>query len=259
MKLDTRHLNETPYHGGRRARTVGGVVHNTFGVLEGDLAVGRGKAGRRVSFHDLIAKDGTVYRLLSYSLTAWHAGVSYWRGLWGLNRYTVGWELSYLGDEKPTKEQLEALSDRVRAFRAQYGADTWIAGHRDVAWPRGRKPDPVNFEDEWLENLHLYSDWKGAGSYWIVISGYGKRVLSRLYRLARSVQTRTAKLVVVWTPELIRDRPTGRRWHGAPLFDRWIGPFEDHHSAARSLAVARWAWDHAHTSVPQARTRIVRR
>jgi N-acetylmuramoyl-L-alanine amidase len=47
----------------------------------------------RVSAHYLVEEDGGVWRLVDERRRAWHAGVSHWRGMSGLNSRSIGIEL----------------------------------------------------------------------------------------------------------------------------------------------------------------------
>ncbi len=46
-----------------------------------------------VSAHYLVAEDGTIFALVPEERRAWHAGVSYWRGMTGLNARSIGIEV----------------------------------------------------------------------------------------------------------------------------------------------------------------------
>ena len=47
----------------------------------------------RASAHLLIGQDGAVYQFAPFNVICWHAGVSSWNGLSGLNKYAIGIEL----------------------------------------------------------------------------------------------------------------------------------------------------------------------
>ncbi|MDT7933611.1 MAG: N-acetylmuramoyl-L-alanine amidase [Sphingomonadaceae bacterium] len=52
---------------------------------------------RSSSAHVVIDRDGSVIQCVPFDRQAWHAGVSAWRGLTGLNRYSWGIELANWG------------------------------------------------------------------------------------------------------------------------------------------------------------------
>ncbi|MDD5301488.1 MAG: N-acetylmuramoyl-L-alanine amidase [Elusimicrobia bacterium] len=99
----------------------------------------------KASAHWLISKTGVIFHLVHESLRAWHAGVSIWRGVEDVNRFSVGIELVNLNDgEDPyPDDQIAALLSLLRPMQLDYrigAAD--IIGHADVALPVGRKTDP---------------------------------------------------------------------------------------------------------------------
>jgi N-acetylmuramoyl-L-alanine amidase len=47
----------------------------------------------RVSAHLLIDRDGSIIQFAPFNIVTWHAGVSKWNGLNGLNQYAIGIEL----------------------------------------------------------------------------------------------------------------------------------------------------------------------
>ena len=51
----------------------------------------------RASAHVLIGRNGEVYQIVNFDEIAWHAGVSNWNGLSGLNKYSIGIELVNAG------------------------------------------------------------------------------------------------------------------------------------------------------------------
>lgn len=98
----------------------------------------------RVSAHYVLALDGTVYRLVPEDRTAWHAGVSWWRGREGLNATSIGIEIVNLhGDRNDYPAvQIAALIELCRAIVARHPgiAPRNVVGHSDIA-PQ-RKIDP---------------------------------------------------------------------------------------------------------------------
>src|SRR5207249_3526944 len=76
------------------------IVHSTESSLPSALrTLSRGKVryGRYITrgghAHYLIAKDGTIYRILDPKYWANHAGVSMWNGLQDISDYSIGIEL----------------------------------------------------------------------------------------------------------------------------------------------------------------------
>lgn len=93
----------------------------------------------QVSAHLHISRDGVVTQLVPFNQKAWHAGVSKWDGLTGLNSYSIGIELQNTGTQEYTKVQLEKAVEVCKAIISQYPIQD-IIGHSDIA--PGRKPDP---------------------------------------------------------------------------------------------------------------------
>ncbi|MBV8783893.1 MAG: 1,6-anhydro-N-acetylmuramyl-L-alanine amidase AmpD [Gammaproteobacteria bacterium] len=99
-------------------------------------------AGRRVSAHVLVRRDGTLTQYVPFHERAWHAGTSSWRGREGCNDFSIGIELEGTDDSAYEEAQYLALIRLVRALHAAYPSlrSEHIAGHSDVA--PGRKTDP---------------------------------------------------------------------------------------------------------------------
>lgn len=68
--------------------TAGGSVASTLDALNGD---------EKKSYHVIIDRDGTVYQVAPFNVTAAHAGVSNWKGLAGLNGHSIGVSLANYG------------------------------------------------------------------------------------------------------------------------------------------------------------------
>ena len=104
----------------------------------------------KVSSHYLISKIGEIYLLVPEDKRAWHAGVSYWRGLNDVNAYSIGIELENPGHEfgyqNFTLSQMNALTELSQEILSRYSIPARnIVGHSDVA-PR-RKQDPGELFD----------------------------------------------------------------------------------------------------------------
>ncbi len=100
-----------------------------------------------VSAHYLIDEDGTVYQLVDEGKRAWHAGISYWRGLRDINSHSIGIELANPGQTyglKPYPEaQIKSLIALSKEIIARYSiAPENIVGHSDIAPDRKSDPGP---------------------------------------------------------------------------------------------------------------------
>ncbi len=99
----------------------------------------------KVSAHYLISRDGEVTRLVPEERRAWHAGLSYWRGIRDVNSASIGIELDHPGHKfgyGPFPDaQFEALVPLLARMVATYGIPPAnVVGHSDVA--PARKIDP---------------------------------------------------------------------------------------------------------------------
>lgn len=101
-----------------------------------------------VSAHYLISKYGVVTQLVPEAKRAWHAGVSYWRGIKDVNSASIGIELDHPGhaaeDREFSEAQFQALVPLLARIVKQYDIPRAnVVGHSDVA-PM-RKIDPGEF------------------------------------------------------------------------------------------------------------------
>jgi N-acetylmuramoyl-L-alanine amidase len=135
------------------------VLHYT-GMVDAASALDRlTDPASKVSSHYLIAEDGQIYRLVSETKRAWHAGRAHWRGIDDVNSASIGIELVNPGHEngyRPFSEaQMEALIPLMAKIVGRYSITRGnIVGHSDVA--PARKDDPGElFDWERLARLRL--------------------------------------------------------------------------------------------------------
>lgn len=135
------------------------------------------KPEAKASAHIVIARDGSVVQMVPLDRVAWHAGVSRWGELNGLNAWSIGIELvnagklkrhgdrwvSWAGTTIPnsevqiarhsldseatgwhayTEKQIEVCFEVARALHAQFSFQD-LLGHDDVAPERKRDPGPA--------------------------------------------------------------------------------------------------------------------
>ncbi len=101
--------------------------------------------GAGVSAHYLISEEGVVTQLVSEEKRAWHAGISFWRGIKDVNSASIGIELDHPGHAGGYREftdaQFEALVPLVARIVKDHDIPRAnVVGHSDVA-PM-RKIDP---------------------------------------------------------------------------------------------------------------------
>ena len=99
----------------------------------------------KVSAHYLISATGEVTRLVPEAKRAWHAGVSYWRGIRDVNSASIGIELDHPGHKYGYADfpdaQFEALVPLLaRMVKTHSIPRANVVGHSDVA--PARKIDP---------------------------------------------------------------------------------------------------------------------
>jgi len=109
----------------------------------------------QVSYHVLIGRDGTCYRIVPDTRRAWHAGKAAWNGVSDVNGVSLGVAVSNRQDGKEliTPAQFTALRQVIADWKAKWQIEA-VVTHKMCARPVGRKHDPEaapNFKvDEWL-------------------------------------------------------------------------------------------------------------
>ena len=165
----------TPNHGGElKARYL--VFHYTAGrSAESSIeSMCTRKPQGNASAHLVLSRDGRIVQLVPFNIVAWHAGVSQWNGLVGLNQASIGIEMdnagamsrvgekfvAWFGKEYAASEvmlaehkhgggvrpwhayteiQIERALELAEVLVNHYGLED-VLGHEDIA--RGRKQDP---------------------------------------------------------------------------------------------------------------------
>ncbi len=167
----------------RQTPNVGGVLRPRFVVMH--YTAGRNlessveslcckKPQGNASAHLVLGRDGAIVQLAPFNTVTWHAGVSQWAGLDGLNHHAIGIEMdnagqlhsegdqfvSWFGKTYPaaevllaehrfgggvkpwhtyTEAQITRALELCELLVAHYGLED-VLGHEDIA--RGRKSDP---------------------------------------------------------------------------------------------------------------------
>jgi N-acetylmuramoyl-L-alanine amidase len=150
------------------------VYHYTAGRSAESSADSLCRPDARASAHLVLGRDGRIIQLAPFNIVTWHAGVSHWAGVTGLNRHSIGIEMdnagllkrvgdgfvawfgkAYPADEvmlaehrhggavQPwhtyTERQIERAIELAELLCSSYGLGE-VLGHEDIA--RGRKVDP---------------------------------------------------------------------------------------------------------------------
>lgn len=150
--VDTRHAAP-----GARPRVKSIVIHYTAETFSTSLAT---LTDKEVSVHYLIPARppqhrGTplIWQLVPEKQLAWHAGVSYWRGVTRLNDTSVGIELVNPGYRNTPQGrrfypyppgQIAALLPLLQDLTRRYAIKPQnIVGHSDIAPQRKQDPGPL--------------------------------------------------------------------------------------------------------------------
>jgi N-acetylmuramoyl-L-alanine amidase len=103
----------------------------------------------KVSAHFVVDKDGTIIQMVPLTKRAWHAGVSSFDGVYGVNDYSIGIEMTNMNNGKdPYPEaQYLAVARLIHNIRRHYNIpNNRIVSHAEIALPAGRKVDPKGFD-----------------------------------------------------------------------------------------------------------------
>lgn len=135
----------SPNHDERTLPVTMVVIHYTEMQSAAEALARLSDPDAGVSAHYLISREGEVTLLVPEDRRAWHAGLSYWRGIRDVNSASIGIELDHPGHKfgyGPFPDaQFEALVPLLARMMAQHGIPPAnVLGHSDVA-PE-RKIDP---------------------------------------------------------------------------------------------------------------------
>ena len=121
------------------------IIHYTGMKKETDSLKKLCDAKSKVSSHYFIKNNGEILNLVPDLYKAWHAGISYWKKLKLLNKYSIGIELSNPGHDhgykKFSSKQINSLEKLLKYLIKKYKIKkSNILGHSDIA--PNRKKDP---------------------------------------------------------------------------------------------------------------------
>lgn len=140
----------TPNMGGA-LNPIGIVWHHSTGTLAGDtewLTKGSAAAGNPVSYHIIIAPDGTRHHFVPLNKVAWHAGESSFNGRYGCNQFMAG--VAFTGSTYERVLNDAELSSALELVKRESRLHGWtldtMTDHRQVS--PGRKDDlnPVEWQ-----------------------------------------------------------------------------------------------------------------
>lgn len=169
-----------------------------------------------VSAHYLISEEGEVTLLVPEEKRAWHAGVSYWRGIRDVNSASIGIELDHpghgLGYRPFAEAQIDALIPLLHSIIQRYDIPRAnVVGHSDVA-PQ-RKTDPGElFPWERLAEYHLClprpakleqgDPFDNDAAFYLALERYGYDITDG-HKVVEAFQRR-------WRPEIIDGQVCGQ-------------------------------------------------
>jgi N-acetylmuramoyl-L-alanine amidase len=140
-------LAPSPNHDARTAPAIQGIVLHASadqGNEAGTLSWLRSPTSK-VSCHLVVSRTGEVTRLVGDVQRAWHAGLSWWRGVSDVNSITLGIEIANRNDgEAYTEEQYQRVAEIVAHYCRQGLTVDDVVGHADVA--SERRTDPLGWD-----------------------------------------------------------------------------------------------------------------
>lgn len=104
----------------------------------------------KVSADIHLGRAGEIIQMAPFNRITWHAGASSWKGLTGLNKYSIGIELQNTGTQEYTKVQLSELVEMCKAMIEAYPTIEDILGHNQIAPTRKVDPGP-QFPMAWVK------------------------------------------------------------------------------------------------------------
>lgn len=154
LSIDTT-THRSPNHDSREGTPISLLVLHYTGMKNGAAALDRlCDPTAKVSAHYVVEEDGRVFRLVEEQQRAWHAGVSYWRGIEKVNAASIGVEIVNPGHEYGYRAFPEVQMKSVLALCQEIIARHSIrprnvVGHSDVAPERKEDPGEL-FNWQWL-------------------------------------------------------------------------------------------------------------
>jgi N-acetyl-anhydromuramyl-L-alanine amidase AmpD len=136
------------------------IIHSSYNALTADsfsvAGVLKEYKEYGVSPHYIIARNGTIYRLVRDRDIAYQAGKSRLpNGTTNVNAVSLGIEIVNTPHDSPTAAQYKSLASLVAWLESKYPVK-YVLGHKDIA--PGRKTDPWNFN--WKEFDRLVKEQK---------------------------------------------------------------------------------------------------
>ena len=105
------------------------------------------RPGSKLSYHCLIAADGTQCTLVPDAQIAWHAGVSQFRGRGSCDNFMLG--VAFAGDSRPVPLTSHQMASALEWLARRWTARGWtvdsVTDHRQVAAGSGNDLAPAEW------------------------------------------------------------------------------------------------------------------
>lgn len=119
------------------------ILHHSYGSFVGGVSWCK-DPDSDVSYHYLIDSDGSRVQLVYDTKRAWHAGVSKWDGIVGLNSHSLG--VAFWGDTytRPVKfAEVDSCAEKCIYLMQKFGIPIEnILRHQQVSPKRKNDPAP---------------------------------------------------------------------------------------------------------------------
>ncbi len=136
----------SPNHNARRADVDLLILHCTAMSCAQEARARLCDPNSGVSAHYLVYEDGQIQQLVNEDRRAWHAGVSFWKGIEDVNSHAIGIEIANPGQSPFPAIQMAAVTALCGSILSRHSIPAHgVLGHSDVA-PM-RKEDPGEFFD----------------------------------------------------------------------------------------------------------------
>ncbi len=205
------------------------VMHYT-GMQSASAALSRlCETAAKVSAHYAVDEQGAVYPLVDEAQSAWHAGLSFWRGHRNVNDISIGIEIVNPGHEwgyrafpQAQMEAVAALSKDI--FSRHSIAPHNVVAHSDIAPQRKEDPGEL-FDWKWLAQQGI-GVWAEGGhtekTAVLALSDNGEAVRKMQQALrdygydigANGIFDDATQKVVIAFQRHFRPRDIGGKWDG---------------------------------------------
>ena len=131
----------------------------------------------KVSCHYFIKKNGSIINLVPDQYISWHAGISSWKKLKNLNKYSIGIEIQNSGHDNKyedfSSKQILSIKKLLKKLIKKYNINLdCVLGHSDIA-PERKKDPGEKFPWKKIAKFNL-AKWHKLSEKKIKIFRFGK-------------------------------------------------------------------------------------